>query len=82
MRIGNSRLIVLAGLAVGVLIVSPPGAFGQVPFYQGKTLTIIQAREAGGTGDLRVRAQVPFLRKYIPGNPTISLEFVPGGAGR
>jgi len=57
-------------------------AFSQAPFYQGKTITIIQAREAGGTGDLRVRAQVPFLRKYIPGNPTIALEFMGGGGGR
>jgi tripartite-type tricarboxylate transporter receptor subunit TctC len=82
MRIGKTRLTTLAGLALGVWIVSPPWVFGQVPFYQGKTLTIIQAREAGGTGDLRVRAQVPFLRKYIPGNPIISLEFMPGGGGR
>jgi tripartite-type tricarboxylate transporter receptor subunit TctC len=60
----------------------PAWAFGQTPFYQGKTITILQARDAGGTGDLRVRAQIPFLRKYIPGNPTIVVEFMPGGGGR
>jgi hypothetical protein len=63
MRIGKTPLKALAGLAFGASFVLPPWAFGQAPFYQGKTITIIQAREAGGTGDLRVRAQVPFLRK-------------------
>ena len=43
----------------------------QTSFFQGKTITIVQGRDPGGTGDLRVRALVPFLQKYIPGNPTI-----------
>jgi tripartite-type tricarboxylate transporter receptor subunit TctC len=82
MRIGKIPLKIFAGFVFGISFVLPPCAFGQAPFYQGKTITIIQAREAGGTGDLRVRAQVPFLRKYIPGNPTIVLEFMGGGGGR
>jgi hypothetical protein len=81
MRIGKIPLKIFAGLAFGISFVFPPCAFGQAPFYEGKTITIIQAREAGGTGDLRVRVQVPFLRKYIPGNPTIVLEFMGGGGG-
>ncbi len=55
---------------------------GQAPFYQGKTITLIQAGEGGGTGDLRVRSVIPFLRKYIPGNPNIFMEYMPGGGGR
>jgi tripartite-type tricarboxylate transporter receptor subunit TctC len=82
MRIGKTPLKMLAGLVLEVSFFLPQWAFGQAPFYQGKTITIIQAREAGGTGDLRVRAQVPFLRKYIPGNPNIALEFMGGGGGR
>lgn len=82
MSMAKTPLKALAGLAFGISFVLTPGAFAQAPFYQGKTITIIQAREAGGTGDLRVRAQVPFLRKYIPGNPTIALEFMGGGGGR
>jgi hypothetical protein len=69
-------------MALTVSFGLPPWVFGQAPFYQGKTITIIQARSAGGTGDLRVRAQVPFLQKYIPGNPQIVLEFMSGGGGR
>jgi tripartite-type tricarboxylate transporter receptor subunit TctC len=82
MRMAKTPLKTLAGLALGISLGWLPPAFGQAPFYQGKTITIIQARQAGGTGDLRVRAQVPFLRKYIPGNPTIALEFMAGGGGR
>jgi len=57
-------------------------AFSQTPFYQGKTITIIQGRDPGGTGDMRVRALLPFLQKYIPGNPTIVNEYMPGGGSR
>ncbi|HET8562727.1 MAG TPA: hypothetical protein VFM35_02520, partial [Candidatus Binatia bacterium] len=57
----------------------PDNLFSQTPFFQGKTITIIQGRDPGGTGDLRVKALFPFLQKYIPGNPTIVSEYMPGG---
>jgi tripartite-type tricarboxylate transporter receptor subunit TctC len=60
----------------------PPLAFSQAPFYQDKTITIVQGREPGALGDNRVRAVVPFLKKYIPGNPAIVSEFMPGAGGR
>jgi tripartite-type tricarboxylate transporter receptor subunit TctC len=31
---------------------------------------------------MRVKALVPFLRKYIPGNPTLVIEYMDGGGGR
>jgi len=64
------------------VVVLPSPVFSQSDFYQGKTITIVQGRDPGGTGDLRVRAMNPFLQKYIPGNPTIINEFMPGGGGR
>ena len=69
------------------LIVSPllphlGSALAQVPFYQGKTITIVQSRAAGGTGDGYVRSIIPFLEKYIPGNPRIVIEYMPGAGGR
>ncbi|MBI4522355.1 MAG: hypothetical protein HY695_00940 [Deltaproteobacteria bacterium] len=60
----------------------PVLAFSQVPFYQGKTITVISASAAGGVGELRERAVIRYLTKYIPGNPTIIMEFMPGGGGR
>ena len=57
-------------------------SYSQTPFYQGKTLTVIQGREPGGTGDMRIRSLFPFLKKYIPGQPNIVTEYMPGGGGR
>lgn len=82
MSIGNTPVMTLAALLFGACLVLPQWAFAQASFYEGKTITVIQARAAGGTGDLRVRAQTQFLGKYIPGNPTIVHEFMPGGGGR
>ena len=60
---------------------SPNAAFCQAPFYQGKTLKIIN-NDPGGTAGMRTKSVVPYLRRYIPGNPTIVLEFIEGGGGR
>jgi tripartite-type tricarboxylate transporter receptor subunit TctC len=54
----------------------------QAPFYQGKTITMIVSTAPGGTGDLRVKAMAPILRKNIPGNPPIAMEYMDGGGGR
>lgn len=69
-------------VAVSALVIFPGQLFSQGSFYSGKTITIIQGRQPGGTGDLRVRAAIPFLQKYISGNPAIVTEFIPGGGGR
>ncbi|HET7004895.1 MAG TPA: hypothetical protein VFK65_05340 [Candidatus Binatia bacterium] len=56
--------------------------YAQSDFYKGKTITVVQIVSAGGTGDLRRKALFPFLQKYIPGNPTIVSDYMPGGGGR
>ena len=65
----------------GIVLFAPP-AFAQAPFYQGKTITVIATTSPGGTGDMRVKALVPYLRKHIPGNPTLVMEYMDGGGGR
>jgi tripartite-type tricarboxylate transporter receptor subunit TctC len=65
---------------IGAVIASQ--AHSQSSFFQGKTITIVQGRDPGGSGDLRVKALVPFLEKYIPGNPKIVMEYMPGGGSR
>jgi len=56
--------------------------YAQAPYYQGKTIKLLQGREPGGSGDIRSRAVAPFLTKYIPGNPKIVSEFMGGAGGR
>ena len=75
------KLLSLGFLTI-IVLCSSTHAFSQTPFYQGKILTILSASPAGGSGDLRIKAAVPFLRKYIPGNPTIVIDYMPGGGGR
>ena len=83
MKMNDLRFQVAAKSALGALmLLVSTSAFAQAPFYQGKTITVIATTAPGGTGDLRVRAVVPFLRKHIPGNPTIIIEYMDGGGGR
>jgi len=60
-----------------------PGlSVAQTAYYQGKTLTILRGGTPGGYGDLQSRALIPFLKKYIPGEPTVIIEHKQGAAGR
>jgi tripartite-type tricarboxylate transporter receptor subunit TctC len=54
----------------------------QAPYFQNKTIKIFRGGAPGGTGDLQARALLPFLKKHIPGDPTIIIENIPGAAGR
>jgi tripartite-type tricarboxylate transporter receptor subunit TctC len=56
-------------------------AQAQTPYYQGKTITMLRGGSPGGTGDMQARALIPYLKKYIPGEPTIIIENMPGAAG-
>ncbi|HWO41464.1 MAG TPA: hypothetical protein VNO43_06635, partial [Candidatus Eisenbacteria bacterium] len=72
-----------AGFIAAALWAAADCAFAQsAPYYQGKTIVLVQGREPGGTGAMRTQAVIPFLRKYIPGEPTIVTQFMPGGGGR
>ena len=64
------------------LVILPVSLFSQTDFYQGKTVTVIISTAPGGTGDLRIKALLPFLRKHVPGNPTLVAEYMDGGGGR
>jgi len=79
MRLANGSIRATA-LAAALLLVSE--VFAQTHYYAGKTITIVRGGGAGGSGEFQSRALVPFLKKYIPGNPTIMMEFMDGAAGR
>lgn len=67
---------------IGSVWLFPSYSLPQAPYYQGKTITIIRGGEPGGSGDMQARALIPYLKKYIPGEPTIIIENMPGAAGR
>jgi len=74
-----SVIFIVAHVTLGLAL---PGFTQTTPYFQGKTITLVQGREPGGTGALRVQAAIPFLRKYLPGEPVIVTQFMPGGGGR
>ena len=76
------KLPVAVGTIIIALLVWAPLFAQSAPYFQGKTILLIQGREPGGTGALRVQAAIPFLKKYLPGEPIIVTQFMPGGGGR
>ena len=74
----TARVTLVAGL---VFLLVPVSVLSQTPFYQGKTIAVIQATSPGGSSDMMVKAALPYLKKYIPGEPTLVPEYMPGGGG-
>jgi tripartite-type tricarboxylate transporter receptor subunit TctC len=63
-----SAAMLLTASFVSVALL-PIHAHSQANFYEGKTITLIAFTAPGGSGDLRVKAAVPFLKKHIPEIP-------------
>ena len=86
MKFKNAKAARLATLVAGAwlfyFLLPQSMAIGQAPFYQGKTVTLVRGSTPGGIGEMRLRALVPYLKKHIPGEPTIMIDFMPGAGGR
>jgi tripartite-type tricarboxylate transporter receptor subunit TctC len=61
-----------------VLILWSSASVAQTPYYAGKTITIIAGTKAGDVYDLYARMFAQFLPRYIPGNPNIIVQNMPG----
>lgn len=71
------------GALLGIFVcASAQLCWAQAAYYQGKTITILRGGSPGGYGDLQARALIPFLKKYIPGDPAVMIEHKQGAAGR
>ena len=79
----NFRWLRFVAALLSIYACASPGlSWAQTAYYQGKTLTILRGGTPGGYGDLQARALIPYLKKYIPGEPTIIIEHKQGAAGR
>jgi len=47
--------------------------------YEGKTITIVTSTGVGGVYDLTARVIARHMGRYIPGNPTLIVQNMPGG---
>ena len=67
-------------LAVALMLGSASGAFAQVSF-KGQTVNLIINSNPGGGTDLQARLLGGTIAKYLPGEPRIVFNNMPGGGG-
>lgn len=70
--------IVLASL----LIATGARADAVADFYRGKTISVVIGYSPGGGYDTYARLVARFMGRYIPGNPTLQPQQMPGGGSR
>src|SRR5215475_867398 len=77
------RAIVAGALALLIGAAVGPRASAQdaTSFYSGRQVTFIIPTTAGGGFDLYSRVLMDAMRRYIPGQPTIVLQNMPGAGG-
>jgi tripartite-type tricarboxylate transporter receptor subunit TctC len=75
----------MRGRIVGFLAIlfAAGAAQAQTPadFYRGKQITLITSASVGGGYDGYARILAKYMPKYIPGNPTIVVQNMPGADG-
>ena len=75
---GFSKIIA----ALAVLAASVTASLAQEPYMQGgRPLSLVMGTGPGGSYDLYGRLIATHLARFIPGNPTIIVEHMPGAAG-
>lgn len=72
---GFARVLLLIALALSILSTE---ASAQAPFYKDKTIRIIVGFTSGGLYDQYARLLARHMGKYIPGNPNIIVQNMPG----
>jgi tripartite-type tricarboxylate transporter receptor subunit TctC len=70
-------------IAGAALVFLAPSALAQTPdgFFKNKTVTINIAGTAGGGIDIGARILSRYLGKYLPGNPQVIAQNMPGAGG-
>lgn len=61
-----------------MFLAAPSTGRAQAPYYQGKTVTIIVGTGAGDLYDLYARSIALFMGRYLPGNPNVIVQNMPG----
>jgi len=72
-------------MAAGMVLLALLGVTGALaqaaPSFKGKTITMLVGSEAGGGTDAAGRLLALHLRKYLPGEPNIVVQNMPGASG-
>jgi tripartite-type tricarboxylate transporter receptor subunit TctC len=75
----KTRTLVFCAAAIAALAPAMAGAADAD--FKGKTMRIVIPYDPGGTYDLYGQTFSHYLKKYIPGDPTIILQYMPGAGG-
>lgn len=65
-------------LAILLTAAVPPGLYAQAPYYQGKQIKVIVGFTNGGFYDRWARVLSRHMPKFIPGNPEMIVQNMPG----
>jgi tripartite-type tricarboxylate transporter receptor subunit TctC len=68
----------LSGIALTLPLASGVKADAVEDFYRGKTINLIVGFSAGGGYDTTARILAPYLKKYLPGNPSVVVQNMDG----
>jgi tripartite-type tricarboxylate transporter receptor subunit TctC len=77
----RSKAIFAGILTFGALIAQPAHADDAAAFYAGRQITFVIPTTPGGGFDLYSRTLMDYMRKYIPGQPSIVLQNMTGAGG-
>jgi tripartite-type tricarboxylate transporter receptor subunit TctC len=70
-----------AGILIPILFAASPAAAQDVAsFYKGKTVRLVVGFSSGGGYDVYARLLSRHLGRFIPGNPTVIVQNMPGAA--
>lgn len=72
------RCVSLSFAAISLLFLLASTAPAQEPFYKGKTIRVVVATSPGGGFDTYTRTIMRQMGKFIPGNPSIVVDNMPG----
>ncbi len=81
MSLPGNILRVVSGAALSMLALTPAFAQSSDGYFKGKTVQINIAGTSGGGIDIGARILARFLGKYLPGNPQVLAQNMPGAGG-
>jgi tripartite-type tricarboxylate transporter receptor subunit TctC len=76
----HCRTLSLLAIVAPLCMTSPATSQSVEEFYRGKTIRLIVGYSAGGGHDANARLLARFIGQYIPGNPRLVVENMPGAS--
>jgi tripartite-type tricarboxylate transporter receptor subunit TctC len=76
----HCRMLSLLAIVAPLCMTEPAASQSFEEFYRGKTIRLIVGYSAGGGHDANARLLARFIGQYIPGNPRLVVENMPGAS--